>query len=103
MSVGYVTHDETMIEIFMEEPEYANELLNDVLVDGDDYEIQRVQSWINEAKARSQNAVLEMNYWDTLNEHAKVAVKNGLNLRQILTRLNEAVSTVKSAMARKLL
>lgn len=99
MSVGYVTHDETMIETFMEEPEYANELLNDVLTDGDDYEIQRVQSWINEAKSRSQS----MAYWDNVANNAKIAVKSGLNFRQILARLNEAVSTVKSAMARKIL
>ena len=52
MSVGYVTHDEAMIELFIEEPEYAEDLLNDVLTDGNDYEISRVQFWYDEAKAR---------------------------------------------------
>ena len=47
------SYDESMIETFMEEPEYADELLNDVLADGSDYEIQRVKSWYDEAKRRS--------------------------------------------------
>ena len=44
MEVGYVTHDETMIETFIEYHEYARELLNNVLDDGNDYEIHRVQT-----------------------------------------------------------
>ena len=52
MSVGYVTHDEAMINRFTKDPEYADELLNDVLMDGSDYEINRVQFWYDEAKKR---------------------------------------------------
>lgn len=47
-----ITHDESMIELFIEEPEYAEDLLNDVLTDGNDYEISRVRFWYDEAKAR---------------------------------------------------
>ena len=50
MSVGYVTHDEAMIKTFIEDPEYADDLLNDVLADGNEYEISRVQFWHDEAE-----------------------------------------------------
>ncbi len=99
MEVGYVTHDESMIETFIEDPKYAEELLNDVLIDGNDYEINRVQAWYDEAQARRKKAAPDMSYWDNLNENVKIAVKNGLNLRQILSYLNDAVRTVKAAMA----
>ena len=78
MPVGYVTHDESMIELFIEEPEYAEELLNDVLTDGNDYEIQRVKFWYDEAKARLQD---------------------GHDLSQFLSPFSEAVGTAKAAMA----
>ena len=42
-----------MIEHFMNDPKYAEELLNEVLVDGDDYEKARFQYLYDEAKARS--------------------------------------------------
>ena len=95
MSVGYATHDETMIETFMEEPEYAEDLLNDVLADGNDYEISRVQFWYDEAKKRRHS----LNYWDSLAENVKIAIRDGNNLQLILSRLNEATKTVKAAMA----
>ena len=52
MTTGYITHEEAMINNFIEDPEYAEELLNIVLLDGDDYEKQRVQYWYDEARAR---------------------------------------------------
>lgn len=91
MSVGYITHDESMIELFMEEPEYAEDLLNDVLADGNDYEIQRVKFWYNEAKRRT--------YWDKLTENVRIAIQDGYNLQLILSKLNEATGIVKAAMA----
>ena len=60
MITSYITHDEAMIKSFMEDPEYAEELLKDVLTDGNDYEIQRVQSWYDEAKARTYRTVREL-------------------------------------------
>ena len=60
------SYDESMIERFMEEPEYADELLNDVLADGSDYEIQRVKFWYDEAKRRS--------YWDKLSDNFKTVI-----------------------------
>ena len=85
------SYDESMIDRFMEEPEYAEDLLNDVLADGDDYEIQRVKFWYNEAKRRT--------YWDKLTENVRIAIQDGYNLQLILSKLNEATGIVKAAMA----
>ena len=52
MKIGYVTHEEAMINRLSKDPEYADELLNAILADGDDYEIQRIQYLYNEAQAR---------------------------------------------------
>ena len=60
MIIDYITHDEAMINNFIENPDYVNELLNAILNDGDEYEIQCVQTWYNEAKRRTQ----ETNYWN---------------------------------------
>ena len=45
MITGFITHDEAMIKTFMEEPGYAEDLLNNVLADRNEYEISRVQFW----------------------------------------------------------
>ena len=99
MEIGYATHDETIIETFIEDPEYAEDLLNDVLTDGNDYEIQRIQFWYDEAKIRSKNVAPSLSYWNSVAANAKLAVQDGHNLNQILSFLNEAVGTVKTAMA----
>lgn len=66
MNKGYITHDEAMIETFMEEPEYAEDLLNDVLADGDDYEIQRVKFWYDEAQARRNKTAPKISRWSNV-------------------------------------
>lgn len=99
MKISTIEHNEAVITHFAEDPDFAELYLQTVINDGNEEEIAEVQSWINEAKSRSKNATPEMNYWDALNEHVKIAVKSGLNLGKILARLNEAVSTVKAAMA----
>ncbi len=71
MITSYITHDEAMIKSFMEDPEYAEELLKDVLTDGNDYEIQRVQSWYEEAKKRSRNEALKISYPSRLEINSK--------------------------------
>ena len=53
MKIGYVTHEESTIQHFMEEPEFADYLMNDVFADGDSYEINSVKSWYDEARVRS--------------------------------------------------
>ena len=53
MNVGYVTHEESMMNMFMEDPEYAEHLLSVVVVDGDEEEIAYFQNLYDEARARS--------------------------------------------------
>lgn len=84
-----IDHDEAMIETFMENPNYANELLNAVIADGDIEEIQCVQAWYDEAKKRTQ----AQSYWDSLTHNAKIAIQNGLDLKFILNNLNEATNS----------
>ena len=53
MKIGYETLDDVMVRQFTENPEFADFYLSEILKDGDDYEIQRVRYWYDEAKARS--------------------------------------------------
>ena len=78
MITSYITHDEAMIKSFMRDPEYAEELLKDVLTDGNDYEIQRVQSWYDEAKARSRSNALNLSYRNRVTVNAKLATAGAM-------------------------
>ena len=95
MSVGFITHDEAMINRFTKDTEYADELLSDVIYGGDIDEIQHVKMWYDEAKKRRCSP----DYWDSLAENVKIAIRDGNNLQLILSRLNEATKNVKAAMA----
>ena len=53
MKIGYVNHEESTIQHFMEEPEFADYLLNEVMQDGDEEEIAYFQSLYDEARARA--------------------------------------------------
>ena len=53
MKVGFITHEESTIQHFMEELEFADYLMNDVIADGDEEEIAYFQSLYDEAKARA--------------------------------------------------
>lgn len=98
MTTGYITHDEAMIQNFINDPDYADLYLQTVLNDGDEYEIKRVQFWYNEAKARNQALISNMAYWNNVANNAKLAAKDGNNLASILNVLNDALATVKAAM-----
>ena len=82
------SYDESMIERFMEEPEYADELLNDVLADGDEREIQRVQEWYNEAKT------MDINNLKSCVDHEESTIRSFIRDPE-----NEAIGTIKAAMA----
>ena len=58
MMTGYITHDESMINMFMEDPEYADHLMSVVAADGDEEEIAYFQNLYDEARVRSR--VLEV-------------------------------------------
>ena len=59
VNVGYIPHDEVMIRNFMDEPEYADFFLNEVLSDGSAEEISLVQGWYDEARLRIMGAVAQ--------------------------------------------
>ena len=63
MSVGYITHDESMINMFMEDPEYADHLMAEIIDDGDKKEIERFQAWYNEAKKRREKTTSKNPRW----------------------------------------
>lgn len=90
MITGYISHDEAMIKHFTENPEYADELLNTVLADGNEYEIQRVREWYNEAKSRS--------YWAALIQNAEYTAKNGKNIQDVIQTVKEALNILNSAV-----
>lgn len=50
--VGYITHEESVIRHFMEEPELAEFMLKEALAEGDLEEFQLVQRRMDEAKRR---------------------------------------------------
>ena len=77
MSVGFITHDESMITMFMEEPEYADHLMSEIIADGDKKEIERFQTWYDEAKKRRNASALDVDFWGKLAENVKIAVQNG--------------------------
>lgn len=95
MITDYITHDDAMIQEFIDNPDYAEELLSAVHEDGNEYEVQRVQGWYDEAKLRVQ----ESRYWREVLEQARRAAQTGHNLRLIYSLLADAMNTVKSAMA----
>ena len=58
-NVSCISHDEAMIRNFIEEPDYADFFLSEVLSDGDDDEIALVQGWYDEARLRTMGAVAQ--------------------------------------------
>ncbi len=56
MKISYITHDEAMIQSFVEDPDFADFFLKDIIADGDLDEICEVKGWLDEAKARRAQA-----------------------------------------------
>ena len=59
MRIGYDTLDDVMIRQFINDPEFADFHLSEVLKNGDPDEIAEVQYWYNEAKARTLDFALQ--------------------------------------------
>ena len=91
MITDYITHEEAMIQTFINEPDYAQFYLDQVLKDGYQDEIQRVQAWYNEAKAR--------NYWNSLINKAKQTAQTGRNLENVIELMNKALAILKAAVS----
>ena len=52
MIIGYITHEETTIKSFMEDSEFADYLMSEILKDGDEKEITHFQNLYDEARSR---------------------------------------------------
>ena len=52
MEISTISHEEATIRHFMEDPEFAEYLLKEVIADGDFNEIRRVKRRVDEARAR---------------------------------------------------
>lgn len=98
MITDYITHEEAVIQHFVEDPDFADFYLQAVKADGDADEIAEVQSWYNEAQARKHASAPNISYWTEVAKNAKLAVRDGKNLAEILSALNDAVLIVKGAM-----
>lgn len=94
MITGYMTHDEAMVRDFIKNPEYADELLAAVISDGDEYEIQRVKGWYDEAQSRLKVE----HYWDDIISCAEITAKSGQDIAGVIARVSEALSILKSAV-----
>lgn len=94
MITGYITHDEAMIRDFVEDPEYAEELLAAVKSGGDEYEIQCVKGWKDEAKSRVKVA----RYWDDIIANAKKTAESGQDIAGVVERVSEALSILEAAV-----
>ena len=93
MITGTITHDEAVIQHFIEDPEYADLYLQTVLEDGDKQEISKVVHRYEEAKLRTFN----MGYWGALVENAKKTAQGGKNLDFALEQTVRAMSILKAA------
>ena len=60
MIISTISHEEAMIRHFMEDPEFAEFYLSEVITDGDFNEIRRVKRRIDEARARLRERETEL-------------------------------------------
>ena len=91
--IGFVTHEEAVIQHFVEDPEFADLYLKAVLEDGEQKEIQEVQYWCEEAKKRAAS----MNYWSSLLDNAEQTARDGNNLEAVIGLLTRALGILKGA------
>ena len=59
IEVSTISHEEAMIRRFMEDPEFAEFYLKEVMADGSLNEIRRTQRRVEEAKARREKHAIE--------------------------------------------
>ena len=85
---GEISHDEAMIRHLMLDPDLFEVMLDDAY--GDSVQVQRVQAWYNEAKAR--------NYWKSLIDNAKQTAQTGRNLENVIELMNKALGILKAAV-----
>ena len=90
-----ISHEEAVIQHFIEDPELAQIMLQDAINDGDISEIRKIQRRINEAKSRSAH-----DYWNNIIGHARETAKNGHNIGHVVhvvSLVSQALDILKSA------
>ena len=90
---GAISHDEAMIRYLMLDPDWADIMFKDAIHDGNNYEIQQVQGWYDEAKARNQ----KLKYWGSVVDNAEKTAKEGKNLDVIINLVKKALKTLEVA------
>ncbi len=60
MITSCVSHDEAIIQHFVEDAEFADLYLQTVLQDGDEEEIRQVQCWYDAAKSKAMSLKFEL-------------------------------------------
>ena len=93
MITGSVSHEEAVIQHFIEDPELAQIMLQDAINDGDISEIRKIQRRIDEAKSRSAH-----DYWNNIIGRARETAKNGQNISHVVSLVSQALDILKSAV-----
>ena len=94
MVTGSIPHDEAIVQHFIEDPEFADLYLDTVTADGDAQEIAQVQTWYDEAKARTQ----KLGYWGSVVDNAEKTALEGKNLEVIIALMTRALGILKAAV-----
>ena len=94
MITDCISHEEAVIQHFMEDPELAEIMLQDAIADGDINEVQKIQYRINEAKSRTAS----MGYWGSLVDNAEQTASDGKNLDIVIALMNRALDILKAAV-----
>ena len=89
MIIDTISHDEAIIQHFMEDPELAEIMLQDAIAEGDMNEVQKIQRRINEAKSRK--------YWGSVVDNAEKTAKDGKNLETVIGLVSHALDILKAA------
>ena len=93
MITDTISHDEVVIQHFIEDKEFADLYLQTVLADGDAEEIREVQGWYDEAKSRTAT----MGYWGSLVDNAEKTARDGKNLETVIGLVSHALDILKAA------
>lgn len=90
MIVSCVSHEEAVIQHFVEDPELAEMMLQDAITEGDLNEVQKIQRRIDAAKSR-------MGYWGSVVDNAEKTARDGKNLEAVISLVTRALDILKAA------
>ena len=91
--IDTISHDEAVIQHFIEDPELAEIMLEDAVAEGDTLEVQKIQRRIKEAKNRAS----AMTYWSSIIPQAEQAAREGKNIDAVIALLTRALGILKAS------